>query len=187
MDIEQAIKNRRSIRQYKSDPVPDDLLDAVFEAARWAPSWGNLQCWHFVVVRDPERKERLAATLFGITDRPNRTSESMKQAPVVIAVCAEIGNSGVSYREPRQPVTDKGEYWYMFDAALAMQNLALRAHSLGLGTVIVGAFDARKAAEVLGLPAGVAVVALTPLGFPNETPALRPRKEVSEIVHHDVF
>jgi nitroreductase len=99
---------------------------------------------------DPERKERRLP--FGI-DRPNRTSESMKQAPVVIAVCAEIGKSGVSYREPRQPVTDKGEYWYMFDAALAMQNLALRAHSLGLGTVIVGAFDAQKAAEVLGVPA----------------------------------
>jgi nitroreductase len=75
----------------------------------------------------------------------------------------------------------------MFDVALAMQNLVLAAHSRGLGTVYVGAFDARKAAEILGVPPGYAVVAMTPLGYPNETPAPGARKELAEIVFQDRF
>ena len=187
MEVEEAIKNRRSIRQYKPDAVDEQIVEQVLDAARWAPSWANSQCWHFVVVRDLQIKERLANTLFGITDRPNRTAESIKVAPVAIVVCADVGKSGISYREPREPVTDKGEYWYMFDAALAMQNLALRAHSLGLGTVVVGAFDAKEAARVLEVPAGTVVVALTPLGYPNEAPNLRPRKDLAEMVHQNRF
>lgn len=187
MQISEAIKNRRSIRHYKSDPVDDSTLQAVLEAARWAPSWGNSQCWRFIVVRDSSRKEKLAGTLYGITDRPNAAAEGMKKAPLAIAVCAEVGRSGASYREPRQPVTDKGVYWYMFDAALAMQNLVLMAHAMGLGTVIIGAFDAKKAGEILDVPAGFAVVALTPLGYPDETPNIRPRKELSEITYRETF
>jgi nitroreductase len=75
----------------------------------------------------------------------------------------------------------------MFDTALAMQNVVLAAHSLGLGTVIVGAFDAKKAAEVLEAPPEYVVVALTPLGYPDENPGARPRKELSEIVFYDYF
>jgi len=166
--------------------VDDATVNEVLDAARLAPSWGNLQCWHFVVVRDPGQKESLANTLFGITDRPNRVAESLKKASVAIAACAETNKSGVSYAD-RKAVTDKGEYWYMFDTALAMQNLVLRAHSLGLGTVIVGAFDAKKAGEVLHIPAGWAVVALTPLGYPDEAPKARPRKALQEITHVDRF
>jgi nitroreductase len=187
MEIQEAIANRRSIRKYKSDAVDDKLVKAVLEAARQAPSWGNSQCWRFVVVRDPARKERLANTLIGITDRPNRVAEAMKVAPVAIAVCAEPGQSGFTYREPKEPATDKGEWWYMFDAALAIQNLVLAAHAVGLGAVIVGAFDAKKAAEVLEVPSSLVVVALTPLGYPDEAPNARPRKELSEIVHYDRF
>jgi nitroreductase len=183
----EAIVKRRSVRQYKSDPVDEKTVDMILGAARWAPSWANSQCWRFVVVRDTGIKEKLAGTLFGITDRPNRTAEAIKKAPVAIAVCAELGRSGYRYGEPRGPATDKGEYWYMFDTALAMENLCLAAHSAGLGTVIVGAFDARKAAEVLHVPETHAVVALTPLGYPDETPGVRPRKELSEIAVHDRF
>jgi nitroreductase len=75
----------------------------------------------------------------------------------------------------------------MFDVALAMQNLVLTAHSLGLGTVFVGAFDAKKVANILGVPQGFAVVAMTPLGYPDEEPRVRPRKELSEIVFYDKF
>ncbi|OGO38342.1 MAG: hypothetical protein A2147_10630 [Chloroflexi bacterium RBG_16_57_8] len=187
MDLMESIKTRRSVRQYKSDPVDEKTVETVLDAARWAPSWANSQCWQFVVVRDTGTKERLANTLFGISDRPNRTAEAMKKAPVAIAVCAELGRSGFRYGQPKGPATDKGDYWYMFDSALAMQNLVLAAHSVGLGTVIVGAFDAKKAAEVLQIPEGIAVVALTPLGYPDETPNIRPRKELSDVVHRDRF
>jgi len=187
MDIQEAITNRRSIRKYKPDRLDDKVIQAVLEAARLAPSWGNSQCWRFVVVQDPIRKEKLANTLIGITDRPNRVADAMKQAPVAIAVCAQPGQSGYTYREPKEPATDKGEWWYMFDTALATQNLVLAAHATGLGTVIVGAFDAKKAAEVLEVPPGYVVVALTPLGYPDEIPNARPRKELSEIVYYNCF
>lgn len=187
MDVFEAIENRRSIRKYKPDAVSDDIVDRVIEAARLAPSWANCQCWRFVVVRDAAVRERLANTLFGITDRPNRTAEAIKVAPVTIALCAELGKSGIAYREPREPVTDKGEYWYMFDTALAMENLVLAAQSLGLGTVIVGAFDSREAGKLLGVGEGFTVVALTPLGFPDESPKARPRKELHEIICRDSF
>jgi len=187
MDIIEAIKGRRSIRKYKADPVEDSKIEAVLEAAHLAPSWGNSQCWHFVVVRNLEIKSKLADTLFGVTDRPNAVAIALKQAPVAIAVCADLKKSGTFHREPPEYATDKGEYWYMYDAALATENLVLAAHSLGLGTVIVGAFDTKAAAQALKVPQGSVVVALTPLGYPEESPNPRPRKELKEIVHYDTF
>jgi nitroreductase len=75
----------------------------------------------------------------------------------------------------------------MFDVALAMQNLVLAAHSLGLGTVHVGRFDAKKAEAVLEVPEGFRVVEMTPLGYPDQEPPVRPRKELSEIVFYDKY
>jgi nitroreductase len=187
MDLFEAINGRRSIRKFKNTPVDDKTVEVLLDAARKAPSWGNSQCWHFVVVRDSVVKSQLADTLFGVTDRPNSVALSMKQAPVAIAVCAELKKSGTFYTEPRNYATDKGEYWYMFDTALAMENLCLAAHALGLGTVIAGAFDAQKAAAVLKVPAGFVVVAFTPLGYPDEAPNARPRKELKDIVHQNTF
>ena len=181
-----AIKSRRSIRKYKATPVDDRTIELVLEAARWAPSWANTQCWRFVVVRDANIKSKLAEALISVSDRPNRATEAIRNAPVVIVACAELGKSGYFGQEPRKPVTDKGD-WYMFDVALAMQNLTLAAHSLGLGTVHVGAFDTKKVATILGVTEGFCVVSMTPLGYPDEEPPLRPRKELSEIVFYDKY
>jgi nitroreductase len=185
MEVLRAIKTRRSIRKYKSDPVDDKAVQAVLEAGRWAPSWANTQCWRFIVVKDSQIKNRLADTLIGISDRPNRAAEAIKTVPLLIVVCAEMGKSG--YRsDVNEIVTDKGD-WFMFDTALAVQNMVLAAHGLGLGTVIIGAFDAFRAAEILGVPDGYSVVTLFPLGVPDEEPPLRLRKELSEIVFYDKF
>jgi nitroreductase len=92
--------------------------------------------------------------------------------------CAELGRSG--YYKGEQ-ATDKGD-WFMFDVALAMQNLTLAAHAIGLGTVHVGLFEAKEVAKVLDVPANVAVVEMTPLGYPDEEPAAPGRKELAEIV-----
>jgi nitroreductase len=187
MEVLEAIKTRRSIRKYLSTPVDDRTIGLVLEAARWAPSWGNSQCWRFIVVRDSRTKDKLADTLIAVSvDRPNGAAEAMRSAPVAIVACAELGKSGYSAGEPRELVTDKGD-WFMFDVALAMQNLALAAHSLGLGTVHVGAFDAKEVAEILGVPEGFAVVSMTPLGYPAREPRVRPRRELSEIVFYDKF
>ncbi len=184
MEVLEAIKTRRSIRKYKTIPVDDETIELVLEAARWAPSWANSQCWRFIVVRDSNIKDKLADTLIAVSDRPNRAADAIRSAPVAIVACAELGKSGYYAQEPREPVTDKGD-WYMFDVALAMQNLTLAAHSLGLGTVHVGAFDAKKAATILEVPQGFCVVSMTPLGYPDEEPPIRPRKELSEIVFYD--
>ncbi|MBS7605585.1 MAG: nitroreductase family protein [Candidatus Bathyarchaeia archaeon] len=176
MDIIEIIKTRRTIRKIKPDPIEKDKLLAVLEAARWAPSWANTQCWEFIIVMSAETKEKLAETL----TPGNPAVEAVKGAPVVIVACAKLGLSG--FLRGKQ-VTDKGD-WFMFDVALALQNLVLTAWSLGLGTVYVGAFDAKKAGELLGVPPGVSVVALVPLGYPVEVPREPPRrKELKEFVY----
>ena len=179
MEVLEAIKTRRSIRRYKTTPVDDKTLELVLEAARWAPSWRNTQCWRFIVVRNEGIKAEMATVL-----GTNRAAEAVRVAPVVIVACAVLGKSG--YNRDGQLSTDKGD-WYMFDVALAMQNLVLAAHSLGLGTVYVGLFDTKKVAAILGVPQGFCVVSLTPLGYPDEEPAPRPRKELSEIVFYDKY
>jgi len=187
MDVLKAIKTRRSIRKYKSKPIDDKTVERILEAARWAPSWANIQCWRFIVVRDSEIRNKLADTAIDVAEgKPNRGTEAMRVTPIAIVACAEMKKAGYSFREPKKPVTDKGD-WYMYDVALAMQNLTLAAHSLGLGTVHIGAFDAIKAAKILGVPEGFAVVAMTPLGYPDEEPKIRPRKELAEIVFYDKF
>ena len=180
MEVMQAIKERRSIRKYKPDPVSDEAIDTVLDAARWAPSWANTQCWRFVVVRDPEVRAKLAGTLRARTPgKENRAAAAIRSAPVVIVACAELGRSG--YYKGGEQATDKGD-WFMFDVALAMQNLMLSAHAIGLGTVHVGLFEAKEVAKVLDVPANVAVVEMTPLGYPDEEPAAPGRKELAEIV-----
>ena len=187
MELMKAIKGRRSIRKYTSKPVDDKTLNIILEAARQAPSWANTQCWRFVVVRDSQLRNKLADTGFVVSEKIfNRGTEAMRVTPIAIVLCAETRKAGYSFREPKEPVTDKGD-WYMYDVALAMQNLTLAAHALGLGTVHIGAFDASKVAEILGVPEGYAVVAMTPLGYPDEAPNPRPRKELAEIVCYDKF
>lgn len=186
MEVLEAIKSRRSVRNFKPTPVDDKTIELILEAARWAPSWANSQCWRFIVVRDGDTKSKLADTVIAVSDRPNRGAGTIRNAPAVIVACAELGKSGYYVREPGKPVTDKGD-WFMFDVASAMQNLALAAHSLGLGTVHIGAFDAEKAGTILGVLEGFCVVVITPLGYPEAEPPITSRKELSEIVSHDRF
>ncbi|MDV2990065.1 MAG: nitroreductase family protein [Dehalogenimonas sp.] len=181
MEVIHAIKTRRSHRQYTDEVVTADELNAVMDAARWAPSWANSQSWHFVVVLDKGVKSRIADSLTG-----NRASQAVQQAPVLIVCCAEPGKSGCF---DGAPVTDKGLSWYMYDAALAMQNLSLAAHELGLGTVHLGRFDAAAVGSIVNLPDNLVVVAMTPLGHPpaDASPPAPPRKRLEEIITYDAF
>ncbi len=186
MELLEAIKTRRSIRKYKTTPVDDQAVETVLEAARWAPSWKNTQCRQFIVVRDDKIKNQLADTLHDLAqDAANPADSAIRVAPVVIVACAELGKSG--YDNEGKLATDKGDSWYMFDVALAMQNLMLAARSLGLGTVCVGNFDAGEIARILEVPPGFRVVSLTPLGYPDQEPNPRPRKELSETVFYDKY
>ncbi|HJX13441.1 MAG TPA: nitroreductase family protein [Dehalococcoidales bacterium] len=189
MELFEAIKNRRSIRVYTADPVDDAKIEAILEAGRWAPSWANTQCWRFIVVRDPEVKARVADTLFKVVlpDKviENRATAIINSAPVLIVVCAVTGVSGGKLGGGEfEFLTDKGD-WFMFDTALAVQNMVLAAHGLGLGTVIIGTADAPRVEKVLGVPEGNRVVAMFPVGVPAREGKVPPRKELSEIVFKD--
>jgi nitroreductase len=179
MELMEAIKERRSIRKYKPDPIPEEVLHQVLEAVRWAPSWANTQCWEVIVVRDPNMKSELTNAF--TTTNPARSS--ITEAPLVVVLC---GKKGVSGFKKGEAATAKGD-WLMFDTGLAMQTLCLAAHGLGLGTVVVGMFDHQKAGEILGVPEDVEVVAMTPLGYPTSASTGPKRKETSEFVFYEKY
>jgi nitroreductase len=178
MDVMEAIKSRRSVRKYTADAVSDGDIETMLDAARWAPSWANTQCVRWIVVRDTDTKSRLTDTL----TPTNPARDAVRTVPVVLVACAETGRAGFKKGEA---VTDKGDYWYMFDVASAAQSLMLAAVELGLATVHVGLLDAKKAEGILGVPDGVRVVELIPLGHPAEQPEGPGRKELGEILFHE--
>ena len=179
MEVITAIKERRSIRKYRPDPVSDSDLAELLEAARWAPSWANTQCWEFIVVKNPETRRKLAETL----PKGNPAFNTFTEAPIVIVACAQLGKAGFFKGNAG---TDKGD-WYMFDVALAMQNLTLAAHSKGLGTVHVGFFDAKEVAKLLEVPEEAVVVEMTPLGYPAGEAKATTRKELQEFISFEKF
>ena len=164
MDLAEAIKKRRSIRKYLTRKVENDKLDRVLEAARLAPSAKNLQEWRFVVVRDEGRRKRLAEAAKGQT--------FVGEAPVVIAACATVTDY----------VMTCGQLTYPIDLAIALEHMVLAAAAEGLGTCWIGAFYEEEVKKILNIPPEVRVVALLPLGYPDESPHPRPRKEIGEIV-----
>jgi nitroreductase len=193
MELFEAIKNRRSVRRYTPDPVDDKKIAAILEAGRWAPSWANTQCWRFIVVRDPGTKARVAATFMKSEIKGETVDNPMikviNTVPVLIVICAEVNKSG---KKPGPGggggdfITDKGD-WFMFDTALAVENMVLAAHALGLGTVILGTFDARQAEKALGVPEGFRIVTMFPVGVPQPAQEVKvpPRKELAEIAFKD--
>lgn len=164
----EVIKNRRSIRSFKKDPIPEDDLKLILEAAIWAPSAGNLQPWHFVVVRDPEIKKLLSIAALNQT--------FIAQAPVVIVVCALPWISSSRYGK-------RGEELYCLqDTAAAIENMLLAAASLGIGSCWVGAFDEEAVKKIVGLTNKVKPVALIPMGYPAKIPTPPHRKPIREVV-----
>jgi nitroreductase len=179
MDLLKAIGERRSVRKYKSDPIPEEIILEILEAGRHAPSWANTQVSRFIVVKDRTVRGTLQETL-----TPNNPSRAaMVDAPCVICVIAKKGMSGY-YKG--QPSTSKGD-WLMFDAGISMEHIVLAAWNFGLGTVHVGNFDAEKAEEILKIPDGFTVVEMTPLGYFDEIPRATPRRALKESVFLDFY
>ena len=180
METFEAIYNRRSIRRYQDKQVPDEMLNKVLDAARWAPSWANSQCTRYVVIKDAATKAKLSECV----NKGNPATEALENAPIVIVACAELKKSGY-YKD--MAVTDRGD-WFMFDVGIAMENLALAAKALGLGTVHVGLIpDSKRIDEILGLPEGIVSVEMTPLGFPAGEAKAPPRKGLAELVFYEKY
>jgi nitroreductase len=169
----EVIRNRRSIRSYKKQELPKETIDVLLEAARWAPSAGNIQPWEFVVAASQTIKQRLCNAAFG--------QKSLEDASVVIVVCADENRAQEAYGE-------RGKSLYCFqDTAAAVQNILLTAYSLGLGSCWLGAFKEDEIREVIKAPECIRPVALVPIGYPNEAPPPRSRRPISEIMHKETF
>jgi len=180
MDLFEAMEQRRSIRKFTDEPVADDDLARILEAGRSAASWTNNQVWEIVLVRDPETKQRLAETL----PKTNPAKKAIAGAPIVIAACGREGESGFYKGRASTTLGD----WLMFDVALFLSNVTHAAHALGYGTVHVGLLDHAAAERVLGVPDGVKLVELMPLGRPTNPDKKAPgRKQVSEFLHQERY
>lgn len=171
MDVFEAIQKRHSIRAYESSPVPEEKLIKILEAGRLAPSAGNIQPWHFIVVRDAEKRKRLAKA---------RWAKFLAEAPVVIVGCGD------------QKASPK---WFTVDVAIAMQNMVLTATTEGLGTCWIGSFNEGEVKKLLKIPENYRIVALLAVGYPREKlnfagrilHLVRRRKKLSEIVSFEEF
>ncbi len=164
MDVFEAIKARRSIRAYKDEPVPEDKLIKVLEAARLAPSAGNRQPWQFIVVKDGSKRKMLAQ----VADEQDFIAE----AGVVIVALSD-------------PAASKR--WYLRDPMIAVEHMALEAVEQGLGTCWIGAFDEAELRRILKVPENLAVVCLLPLGLPDESPAPKTRKPFAQVFHKEEY
>jgi nitroreductase len=168
MDFSELVSYRGSIRGYKNDPIEDEKLQAVLEAARLAPTAHNNQPFRLIVIHTAGREAELSQ----IYGRPWFT-----QAPIVICMVGVPTEGWV--REP------DGKNYYEVDIAIAMDHLILAAHNLGLGTCWVGAFNPEAAREVLGLPDEVVPMVFTPLGYPDREPREKVRKPLDELVKYE--
>lgn len=173
MDIFQAITGRRSVRAFKPDPVSEEILVKILEAAQWAPSAGNMQARDFIVVEDQDTKVKLAEASWG--------QYFIAEAPVVVVVCANLERSAQRYGE-------RGRALYaVLDAAAAVENLLLAAYALGLGTCWIGAFDDDRVKRILSLPDHVRPIAIIPVGYPGRQPRPTPRIPVARITYKDRY
>jgi len=173
MDVLEAVKDRRSIRAFKNQDVPAEIVQKLIDAAQWAPSAGNIQSWEFIIVRKPEIKRRLVEAALG--------QMFIEEAPVVIVVCANENRSSEGYGM-------RGKTLYCIqDTAAAIQNVHLAAYSFGLGTCWVGAFREEEARKILEIPNGIRPVAIIPVGYPAETPLPRSRRPINKMVHYETF
>lgn len=180
MELHDAIMTRRSVRKFTDHYVTDGEVQKLLAAAQWAPSWSNTQCWEFIIIRDNELIKKVVGT-YSDTNPARKCSES---ASVLIAVCGKSDLPG--YRDGVKRT--KFDSWYMFDLGIAVQNIALTAHDIGLGTVVVGSIDQDKCAELLNVKPPYELVAVLPVGQPVEFKKEGPkRREISEFTHKDKF
>jgi len=173
LDVFEAIKERRSTRSYTDEKVSEEDVERLIEAARWAPSAGNIQPWEFVIVKEAETKRKLSDAALNQT--------FIEKAPVVIVVCADVTRSSRGYGS-------RGEHLYCIqDTAAATENILLAAQHLGLATCWVGAFRENEVAKAVKAPMNLKPVAIVSVGHPAERRMASQKRSFSEIVHYETF
>ncbi len=204
MDVSEAIKTRRSIRKFKPDQVPEEKIKLLLESARLAPSGTNTQPWRFIVVRDDDTRTKLL--------KAAHNQRHVKRAPVIIVCCAdlkafkefpvrvdELIESGALPERSREvfiPYLKKGMSTVTKDAlmvaaaanvAIAVEHMVLQAVEIGLGTCWVRWYEDEKVKKILDIPDHIEVMALLPVGVPDEGPSSRPRLSLQKIVFSEKY
>ena len=171
MEVLEAIKSVRSVSRFRPDPVPEQKVQAVMNAARLAVSADNIQPWKFIVVSDEDSKRKLAGAC--------TNARRLPEAPVVVVACARLDEA----------VATIGGYMnsYPLDLGMALSNLTVAAASEGLGTSWVFSFNEEKVKTLLGIPEDARVVGLTPLGIPEAFEPPAGRKHLSEILSYNSY
>jgi len=198
MEVFEAIEKRRSIRKYRGEPVPEDLMNRLLEAARLAPSSSNTQSWKFKVITDLETRKKMKDLALG--------QKFVEEAPAVIACCVDFNAFGERGKEvlklvlsgaarpslgmilravrrgkDRDKDPERVVVNGVINVSIAVEHIALEATELGLGTCWIRAFDADGVQELLALPDGVSVLCLMTVGYPAQDPPPRPRVPLEEI------
>jgi len=164
-----VIRNRGSIRRYKDKPLPKDALTSILEAARLAQSANNGQPWQFVVVTDQVMKRRLTDAAAG--------QDFVGEAAAVIVCLAD----------PKASFSVGSFEGFLIDLSIAIENMALTAWDLGVGSCWIGAFSENEVKKLLDVPENLRVTSLLTLGYPDEKPEAKYRKSLNEIVHYEKY
>ncbi len=204
MDVSEAIRKRRSIRKFKPDPIPEEKIRLLLESARLAPSGTNTQPWRFIVIKDNDTKKKLQEAA--------HNQRHLGRASVIMVCCAdlkafkefpervdELIESGALPERTREvfiPYLSKGMDTVTKDAlmvaaaanvAIAVEHIVLQAVEIGLGTCWVRWYEDNKVKEILDIPEHVEVMALLPIGVPDEDPSRRPRLELDQLVNGEKY
>lgn len=165
MSVIDLLLSRRSIRKYKTEQIPQDTLQRILEAGRYAPSASNRQPWHFIVLTDPEILENLSH---------GQWNSFISTSAFTVVGCAYEGST-------------YARKWSTVDTTIAMQNMVIAAWSLGIGSCWIGDFDEAEVRRILHVPKDWKILALISFGYPDETPETTPRKPLKEITSYNRF
>lgn len=173
MNILNTIKDRRSIRSFTNDKVNSDLILEIIEASKFAPTWNHFQIIRYNIVEDEKLIDKIAdEALLGF----NHNIGIVKGSKGLVVMSHVKDKSGIF-----PGIQKSGSEWEMFDAGCTAQTFSLAAHEMGVGTVILGAFDQDKLADIISLPKEEVVSTIIPYGYAADKPSAPPRKSVSEI------
>jgi len=183
-DIKNHITHHRSIRKYRSEPIPDNILRQILEAGICASNTGNMQVYSMVVTKDEDLRKQLWEAHF----RQNM----VLQAPVHITFCADVNRFSQWCRARHAEPAYENLLWFCnaaIDATLASQNVALAAESFGLGICYLGTaiYNAGRIIDILRLPKGVIPVTALVMGYPDEQPPLTGRLPLEAVVHEETY
>lgn len=170
MEFEDVARGRRSIRKFKPDPVPEELLREIVERGTWAPSASNMQAWRFGLITDPTVVRQIDRFSPGMGGNP----------PALIAVCSDLAYA-------QQRCGNKADELATMDASLAAENIMLAAYNKGLGTCAIKSYNDAVVRKILQLPESIHIELLITVGYPDHDPKMPRRKGLDVVAFSNVW